>query len=155
MTTLQLVRQTRGVGHARGLKAVDNPHHKPPGAFRSGTETPLLLGSDELLLTAFRLRNDYRTVEIDFTDSYGQKIDGETAQHLQAQLTKTINQGKKQEFDQVLSYSMDEVFVSAVTLLDKLHRANGTVVIRRNGIIQVHLNYEMSSLENSLRAAFK
>jgi hypothetical protein len=137
MTTLQLVRHRKESGESE-LNTVENVDKRPPTSFRRNGDKPFLLGSEQLLLIAYGLRDSYRLNRVAFTDSVGQRLSEATTEWITDELRKAALNSDRDAFHSILDGSLDGLYAISIELQDRNLLRGGVVTVYRQGVIEVN-----------------
>lgn len=154
MTTLQLVRHRKASGESE-LNTVENRNRTPPASFRRNGDSPLLLGSEQLLLIAYGLRDTYRLNRVEFSDSVGTRINSELTDVLIERLRRAATDSNKVQFNEILNYDLDGLYAVSIELQDRKNMRGGVVTIYRQGVIEVHSADQQQIIARRLSDALK
>lgn len=152
MTTLQLVRRRKEHGTTE-VDAVVNEREAPPLSFRKGADTPLMLGSEELLVLAQALaREGYRAEHIRFQDSSGHRLADDANRLFEEDVLNIVNHGDAGQIYKFVEWEMIGVYVLAVDLRDR-RAGNGIVSLRTHGVVVTHSRKQAESIGRTVRHA--
>lgn len=154
MTTLQLIRHRKASGESE-LNAVENQNRTPPTSFRRNGDSPFLLGSEQLLLIAYGLRDTYRLNRIEFSDSVGMRLSSESTEAITDRLRNAASNSDKRHFNDILNFELEGLYAVSIELQDRKNKRGGVVTIYRQGVIEVNSADQQRIIASRLSAALK
>lgn len=154
MTTLQLVRHRKASGESE-LNAVENRSGTPPTSFKRNGDSPLLLGSEQLLLIVYGLRDSYRLNRIEFSDSVGTRLDSHTTESITDRLRHAAADSNRARFHDILEYELEGLYAVSIELQDRKNMRGGIVTIYRQGVVEVHSADQQRIIAGRLSDALK